>query len=181
MTKLNELLMKSVVSTPIIDFNTLETLGIKQQFLYFFERVGIPGDFFLIPNEYKSYADPTREFLASVKLTSSGFVEFQIYGELNSVSLQQLREWFNLPKPNMEYFGYEEPVYGRDPGSKPKFWYQISGEHPPVAGKGKGKKPKFDPRTGNIIHPTLRMICRCLSFSLFARGKPPSDPEQRSL
>ena len=121
MKKLNDLLLKDIEATLIICFETLETLGIKQQFLYLFERVGIPAEFFLILNQNASYADPTREFLASVKLTPSNFVEFQINGQMNSVSLEQMREWFHLPEPNMKYFGYEEPVNGRDPGSKIKF------------------------------------------------------------
>ena len=168
--KYNTLRLKKVEATPIIDFTALEELGVKQQFLYLFERIGIPGEFFMIPTEHDCYADQTKEFLASVKLTETDFVEFQINGELNSVSLDQMREWFLLPRPNMTYFGYEEPENGRDHRSKAKFWYKIAGEHPPKKKEG-GETPKFDPRTGNIIHPTLRMICRCLSFSMFARGE----------
>ena len=53
------------------------------------------------------------------------------------------------------------------------FWRDITRQHLPTISP--------DPRVSAIIHPVLRMICRSLDFSLFARGESNLRPRHDEL
>ena len=61
-----ELVERTVISTPTIDFELLEEMGILEDFTRLTERVGFKRRFWEIPTRYQAYEDLTKEFLASL-------------------------------------------------------------------------------------------------------------------
>ena len=161
---------KDVQSTPAIDFDMMDDLGILDDFHCLTSRVGIRSRFWLIPSQHRAYTEITREFISSVQLYSDeqdrDYIWFMMQGRICEVYLYTLRQWFHLAQPMTSYLGYgpneEDQEEVGDVVTRETFWRDITRQHLPAISP--------DPRVSAIIHPVLRLICRSLGFSIFARG-----------
>ena len=167
---------KDVLSTAILDFELMESMGILDEFNRLTHRVGFREGFWIIPTHCRAYVEATKEFLASLILyeDSEGghYIEFRIQGQHHTVTLQRMRRWFHFASPRTAHFGYG-PDTEDQTATRDSFWYQITSQHLPAV--------LPDPRVKAIIHPALRVICRSLGFSIFARGESNLRPAHDEL
>lgn len=172
---------KDVQSTPIIDFDVLGNLGILDDFHRLTTRVGFKSQFWLIPSQFRAYTELTREFLSSVILYEDehgrDYIRFLMQGLIREVYLTTLGQWFHFSSPRTAHLGYgpneDDQEEVGDVQTRETFWYAITRQQLP------GISP--DPRIRAIIHPVLRIICRSLGFSLFARGESNLRPRHDEL
>jgi hypothetical protein len=86
---------KDVQSTPVIDFDTLGTLGILDDFHLLTSRVGFRSQFWLIPTRFRAYTEITREFISSIQLYTDehgrDYIRFLMQGLIREVYLTTLR------------------------------------------------------------------------------------------
>ena len=85
---------KDVQSTPAIDFDMLDDLGILEDFHRLTSRVGIRSRFWLIPSQHRAYTEITREFISSVQLYSDeqdrDYIRFMMQGRIRQVYLDDI-------------------------------------------------------------------------------------------
>ena len=172
--------VKSVISSPIIDLSVVDQLGINEDFNVLTRRVGLGQRFWYIARDHVAFTELTHDFLASVTLyepeDDEPYISFLMMGEYYEVYLSVMRGWFGFPEPETEYIGYgPETEEGEHlPTGRADFWYRITGQE-------LGASATNDLRVNMIIHPSLRFLCRTLSFTVFARGESSLRPTHDDL
>jgi hypothetical protein len=172
---------KDIESSPILDFNMMEAMDIIDEFARLTQRVRFRSEFWTIPRQFRAYTEITREFLSSVTLYEDSqedhYIRFLMQGQLHEVSLAQMRAWFHLAAPRTMYLGYSPDESDADEVgevvTRETFWYQITGQYLPAVSP--------DPRVKAILHPALRVICRSLGSTIFARGESSLRPGHDEL
>ena len=91
---------KTVVSTPPLDFDLIEEMGILDDFERLTGRVGLTRRFFDIPAKFNAYTELTKEFLASLGVCTipgkGDGVQFQLRGQWYWRSIHKLFQWFHI-------------------------------------------------------------------------------------
>src|ERR1017187_9960271 len=163
------LLQREFKNTRRVDLDTLEALGVREDFVRLTERIGFTPAFWAI--DRPCYDELTLEFLSSIKLrrdkNDKPFITFRMRGEKRSVSIARLRSWFGFQaRPTTTCFGFR---VGYD---KDHFWRLISG----MAIAHSNKYMSLA-----IPHPVLRCIQRALANTIFARGETVSRVNEEDL
>lgn len=137
------------------------------------QRVSISRAFWEIPTRYQAYPELTKEFLASLALVKDSergtCITFRLQGRTHRQTVQRLPKWFHFAPPARDHLDYipEEDVLPQDPVApsihRAAFWLRLTRQELPLVDP--------NPRIGAIIQPTLRIICRVLGHSIFARGQ----------
>ena len=175
---------KVVISTPHLDFELLEELGILDEFTRLTERVGFRQRFWKIPTRYPAYIELTKEFLVSLAFAEvpnkgSG-ISFRLGGHTYLRTFTRLAEWFHVDLPDTAYLGYipEDQINHDDPVSqaalRAAFWPRLTGRQLPVTANP-------DPRVNLIVYPALRFICHTLGHSIFAGGESSLRPRHEEF
>lgn len=181
---LESLQQKTVISTPTFNFEHFDEMGILEEFNRLTSRVGFQDTFWNITREYQACASLTKEFLASLIITTHHgepkAIRFRLRGVVYKKSLRTLRRWFGFADPDTQHLGYlpEDQTDHEDPAIRAQrrreFWPFLSGcPVPDVANP--------DLTVKGIVHPVLRCICRCMGSSLFARGESSYRPMHEEL
>ena len=156
-------------NTPTLDFDSLRTLGIEEEFLDLTGRIGFTPEFWAI--EHNAYKNLTLEFLSSLQLKydveNQPYIKFRMCSHTCHVPVSHLRVWFGLPtNPTRPDLCFREGL------DKDHFWNLISGM--------RGCQNK-DYKGLNIPHPVLRCIQRALACTIFARGETVSRANETDL
>jgi ATHILA ORF-1 family len=157
--RLQILELRNFKNTPTLDFDSLRTFGIEDDFRHLTGRIGFTPEFWGI--EHNAYKNLTLEFLSSLQLKydveDRPFIKFRMCSQTCYAPLADLRSWFGFPaNPITTVLHFRE---GMD---KERFWNLITGL------QGCHNK---DYKGLNIPHPVLRCIQRALACTIFARGE----------
>lgn len=155
-------LMKRLKNIPFAptrypDHGFLQEVGLIEDVQAIFTNLGL-GQFFTMA--FPTYEDPTREFLASFKVTyydasmvketqDLGYFEFRVGGRLHKMTFAELGA-----------------IYGFQPGTELEYYTNTK-----VLAKniGVGKYNSAQAKNTHISHPGIRYVHKVLAHTLYAR------------
>ena len=160
---------KTLITLNHFDFGSLQRIGVADQVTHLLERVGITREFLDLGLQHLAFVEATKTFLASLQYfpdpdDHDDFFTFEILGQAHLVTISQLSQWLELGPSETTYLGFgpQDPEYGDDTGSREDTWYQLTGIQLTDPQKG---------RIYDLIHPVIRVVCRILGNTVFARGE----------
>lgn len=158
-------LLKKLKSIPFAptrypDLGFLQEAGLLDDVQDIFTNLGL-GQFFKMA--FPTYVDPTREFLASLKIhyyddkaardnNDFGYFEFRVGGKLYNMMFGELGDIYGFREGNVLALDAFSDEYTR-------FWLQI----------GSGKLVNGLTKASRIAHPAIHYAHTVLSHTLFAR------------